>query len=131
MKTHAPTRGEIREAAHAVVELAVLSLRPEYLCWSKTINLSLTEFAWNTACGDPLASWVSDEDPRLVELHERLVQTRRTKWPDTTCLIVGLDVRRSGDEALFTFDLTWDDGETMHPCEIAWDPAGVAPSSQN
>jgi len=116
-----PGEATIRKAAQAVVELATLALEPQYLIWDKVVNLGVVEGVWNAASFGDEAKLVLPEDERLAGLIERLIRVRRTRWPHVDSVVFGLDMRHADGEVLFAFDLTFDGGDTFHPCEIAWD----------
>ncbi len=46
-------------------------------------------------------------------------------------LLLDLDIRHERGELLFTFELSWDQGETFHACEIAVDFAICGPVGWN
>lgn len=126
-----PTDPEaIRTAAHAVVEYATVAFQIEFLRWDKTVNLGVAEMVWNahSAGVDPHVD--PQTEPELIALFERLGQVRRLRWGEERFLVFGLDVRYEDDDILFTFDLTWDDGRTFQPCEIAWDIPVAEPDGQ-
>ena len=131
MRTTRQSKRTIRRAADAVVEYAIVSLQAEFLVWEKHVNLGVAELVWNAhsfgTCEPPAAV----SSPVMTALIERLTHMRRTKWPDEKFVVLGLDVRHRHGDLLFRFDLTWDEGETFQPCEIAWDPLGVSPTLAN
>lgn len=126
-----PSPERIKAAADDVVEFALLSLVPEFHLWEKTVNLHVAELVWNAhACRAPFP--ITDPpEPALTRLIERLASARQTRWGEQPFLVLGLDVRHEDGEIFFTFDLTWDDGESFHACEIAVDFEVAGPTALN
>jgi len=126
-----PSEAKVLEAARAVVELATLALEPEYLVWDKSVNLGVVEGVWNAASFGDEARLVLPADGHLAGLIERLMRVRKKRWPKVDFLVFALDMRHEGEEILFTFELTFDEGESFHPCEIAWDMPLAGPADRN
>jgi len=117
-----PTRLVLKSAADAVVEFALISFEERFLLWNKDVNLGVAQRIWNAfpSKGDPLLAGVSPE-PELAALIERLAEARASRWHRTRVRMFGLDVHVVAGELVFDFDLTWDEGESFHPCEITVD----------
>lgn len=111
----------IKAAADAVVEYTLIAFEERFLLWEKLVNLGVAERVWNAhVLGvDPLALGTFTE-PAFAKLTRTLVRARE-RWAQETFLVFGLDINHRGGEMLVTFDLTWDDGESFQPCEIAVD----------
>jgi len=130
-----PTRSSqtIKAAADAVVEYTLISFEPRFLLWEKLVNLGVAERVWNAhALGaDRGTAGVPSEaelaEPEFAELMRTLARARK-RWARETFLVLGLDIHHRGGEVLITFDLTWDEGETFQPCEIAVDFCLVGPA---
>jgi hypothetical protein len=118
----------IRHAADSIVEFAILAFAPEFLRWDKTVNVGTAELVWNFHGTDIRPPAEEPDDPVFEALVERLVRARRTRWGDEEFLVLGLDAHREGDRLFFTFDLTWDEGETCQACKIEWVLGGAEPA---
>ena len=121
MSQTAPSHASIKKATDAVVEYALLSLEPEFLRWEKDVNMEVAELIWNAGgLGiNPSGFYAPGGD--LSKLAKALCKARRTKWPDEDVWLLNLDVRIEDGEITFTFDLSWDEGETFQACKIAVD----------
>ena len=121
MKTQPITSRQLRAAGDAVAEFAMISLRPEYLCWTKDVNFTIAEFTWNLrghSMGKPLLF-----DPRLHDMVQRLTRARQGRFAEHVFDIVGLDAHREGNSMVLTFDVTWDEGLTYRPLAIRVGPS--------
>lgn len=131
MQPSRPPPSTVKAAADAVVEFALISLEPEFLLWVKTVNLRVAELIWNAhSCGGP-APFADPPEPALTRLIDRLSRARATRWGEERFLVFGLDVDSDDVDITFTFDLTWDEGHSFHPCEIAVDFPLAGPSTLN
>lgn len=131
MRSVEATPTVIEAAANAVVEFAIVSLQAEFLRWDKDTNLGIAEMIWNAWSaepGDVLAmGWIEE----YTDLVERLIEVRRTRWPDERVFVFGLDALHRDGGLFFRFDLTWDEGETFQPCEIEWVMCTQDPTQTN
>ena len=121
-----PQSDVLNAAAHAVVEYALVSLEPEFHRWEQSVNLRAAQCVWNARSMGWDPPDPPSRDPALAELIARLARVRSTRWKDEVFLVLALDVRHEDGEVFFTFDLTWDEGDTFHPCEIALDHSIVS-----
>ena len=121
MNNPAKSRETIKAAADAVVEYTLISFEARFLLWEKMVNLGVAERIWNAhARGiDPLTVG-SFSEPAFAELVRTLAQARQ-RWAEETFQVHGLDIQHRGGELLVVFDLTWNEGESFQPCEIAVD----------
>jgi hypothetical protein len=118
----APTcRDTVKAAADAVVEFALIAFEPEFLLWEKDVNLRLAELIWNSGGSDPFAMLPAESELALATLADRLARARRERWGEETFLVLGLDLHYENHDFIFTFDVTWDAGETFRACEMAVD----------
>ena len=141
MSHRTPPRERIQTAAFDLVEFALVAFEPEFLRWDKDVNLGVAEMIWNLySAGMDVAvapCTCTHEQlqvtPRLDvdDLVERLEHVRRSRWGHQLVMVLGLDVRAQGWELVFSFDLTWDDGQTLHPCEITWGQEAPQPEALN
>ena len=131
MSQHLASLDTLKQATHAVVEYALLSLEPEFLRWEKTVNMEVAELIWNAErLGiDPSGFYASGGD--LSELARTLCDARRTQWPDEDVWLLNLDVHIEDGEITFTFQLSWDEGETCQRCKIAVDEGFGTPEQRN
>ena len=132
MSRSSPSQKRLRTACASVVELATLSLRPEYLRWERQVNLGAAELIWNYGGHDlglPILGPV--DDPAFAAMCEHVARVRRDRWPDEDFMVVQLEAHTRQLEIVFQFELTFDEGRTFHPCEIVWDPRGVQQSTLN
>lgn len=126
-----PSNARMKAAADAVVEYALIAFQEEFLLWEKDVNLEVAEFVWN-AGGVNLESWIPRPGkPSLSGLVETLCRARRVRWGKEEFILLNLDSRHEEGEFLFTFDLSFDDGESLHACEIAVDFILAGPSDTN
>lgn len=132
MSLNAPSTSALKTATDAVVDYALRSLEPQFLCWTKEINMQVAEFVWN--CGginlDPRVFHAPGGD--LPAMVRKLCRARR-KVPREVdeVMLLGLDVHHERGEMLFTFDLSWDEGESFQPCRIVVDHSPQGDGSQN
>ena len=135
MSKSRPSRARLRAAANVVVEYALIALQEEFLLWDKDVNLEVAEFVWN-AGGMNLESWVPRPgEPSFSDLVATLCRARRLRWAQEEFLLLNLDSRLDprpdGEDLLFTFDLSFDDGKRLHACEIAVDLTVAGPTDVN
>lgn len=121
-----PPAHAIQAATDAVVEYALLSLQQEFLCWEKDVNMRVAEFVWNAGGRNLDPSVFSAPGGDLPDLVRTLCRARRAVPPESDdVLLLGLDVHDERGEIHFTFDLSWDEGDTFQACKIAVDfPVG-------
>ena len=121
MSQHLAPLDTLKKTTDAVVEYALLSLEPEFLRWEKDVNMEVAELIWNAGgLGiNPSGFYAPGGD--LSKLAKALCKARRTKWPDEDVWLLNLDVRIEDGEITFTFDLSWDEGESFQACKIAVD----------
>lgn len=128
----APSREALETATDAVVEYALKSLEPEFLRWSKDVNMMVAEVVWN-AGGEHLDQGIFyAPGGGLTALAHRLGRARR-KVPREIddVMLFDLDVFHEGGEICFTFTLSWDEGESLQPCRIVVDESVQGDGSQN
>ena len=127
-----PPRSVAKTAADAVVGYALEALAPEFQLWTKVVNMSVAEFIWN-AGGlnlDPSVFHAPGGD--LSALVRRLCELRRevpAEFDDV--MVLDLDVGTRDGEIVFRFQLSWDLGRNVQPCEITVDPAPFPPVHAN
>ena len=131
MRTTTPTRRIMKASTDALVEFALISFEEEFLLWEKSVNLSVAELVWNAHDRgvDPREATASR--PALKPLVQRLMRARRIRWRAEKFLVVDLDFNHTQGDLVFTFRLTWDEGETFVPCEIAVDLNIAGPTDLN
>jgi len=132
MSLRAPSGSALKTATDAVVAYALKSLAPRFLCWTKDVNMQVAEFVWNAGGVnlDPKVFHAPGGDlPAMVRM---LCRARRGVPREVDeVMLLGLDVHHERGEILFTFDLSWDEGETFQPCEIAVDNSPQGSGKQN
>ena len=131
MKPINPSRRLIKAASDAVVEFALIAFEEEFLIWDKSVNLCTAELVWNAHVWGIDARDVQVAEPTLGRLVRTLMRARRVRWNTERFLVFELDVRHEEGEVLFSFRLTWDEGESFHPCEIAVDWNIACPAALN
>ena len=131
MSQHIASLDTLKKTTDAVVEYALISLEPEFRCWEKAVNMEIAEFVRNTGGRNLDPSVFQSPGGDLSFLVKALCHARRTRWPDAEVLLLGLDVHREHDEIVFTFDLSWDEGETFQACEIVVDHGHGSPTQRN
>ena len=131
MSHHLAPFDTLKKATDAVVEYALISLEPEFLCWEKDVNMEVAELIWNAhGMGiDPSGFYAPGGD--LSKLARALCDARRARWPDEEVWLVNLDVHVEDGEITFTFDLSWDEGETLQACKIAVEDGYGTPEQRN
>jgi len=122
MDTFVADPAVIDAASNAVTEFLTVAFQEEFLRWDKDLNLGIAEMVWN-ACsarrdGPVEMGWA----PEYQDLVEHLMRVRETRWPRERVLVFDLDARVVDGEIVFSFDLSWDDGEMFQPCEMTWVP---------
>jgi len=132
MQPTIPPRSALRTATDAVVGYALEALAPGFLLWTKDVNMNVAEFVWN-AGGlnlDPSVFHAPGGD--LSALARRLCEVRRKVPAEVDdVMLLDLDVHHEDGELVFTFRLSWDDGETFQPCQITVEQGPVAPVDAN
>ena len=132
MSLNAPSTSALKTASDAVVGFALRSLAPEFQCWTKEVNLQVAEFVWN--CGginlDPCVFHAPGGD--LPAMVRALCNERRNVPRDIDpVMVLGLDVHHELGEVFFTFELSWDEGETFQSCRIVLDDSPFGDGSLN
>lgn len=120
MKQTLPSPQVLKAATDAVVAYALHALAPEFLCWDKGVNMEVAEFVWNAGGRrlDPSVFRAPGGD--LSALVRVLCRERRGVPAEIDdVLLLGLDVDHEHGEMFFTFELSWDKGETFTACKIA------------
>jgi hypothetical protein len=131
MSHHLAPLDTLKKATDAVVEYALISLEPEFLCWEKDVNMEVAELIWNADGLGINAAGFYSQGGDLSRLARALCEARRTRWPDEDVWLINLDVHIEDDEITFTFDLSWDEGETLQPCKIAVEDGYGTPEQRN
>jgi len=122
MNPKAPPQSALKTASDAVVEYALHALEPEFLCWTPEVNMEVAEFVWN-AGGlnlDPAVFHAPGGD--LPAMVRRLCELRRKVSREVDeVMLLGLEAQHENGTLFFTFELSWDEGETFHACRIEVD----------
>ena len=122
-----PSRSVVEAAANAVVEYSLHALAPEFMLWTKDVNMEVAEFVWNTGGRNLDPSGFHAPVGDLSALARRLCEARREVPAEIDdVLLLDLDVHHHNDKVSFTFRLSWDAGKTFQPCKIIVDGLGVA-----
>ncbi len=127
-----PPRSVVQTASDAVVGYAIESLAPEFQRWTKHVNMHVAEFIWNAGGRhlDPSVFHAPGGD--LSALARRLCEVRRKVPAEVDdVMLLDLDVHHRNGEIVFTFQLSWDLGQTLQPCEITVDMSHAHPASAN
>jgi hypothetical protein len=124
MNTPFPSDAQMQAGSDAVVELALLAFEERWLRWTADVNCAAVQFAWNsTMPGERVLAqgFGPGADPALRRLIRLLESERRRRWPTLRCLVSDLAIRVVRGEIVFRFDLSYDDGDHVRPCEIVVD----------
>lgn len=116
-------RAQVRRDADKVVEFLLLAFEERFLRWEASLNCSVAEMVWNAASLSPgeLPLAVGGRDPAVGELIDALFAERHRKWKDETFLVFDVTARAKRRNLVFRFDLSWDQGASVNPCEITVD----------
>ena len=133
MKPIRPSLETLKSATDAVVEFALIAFQMEFLRWTPSVNCTIAAMMWNTCRGgrEPDA-FGAPLDAELERLMQILARSRTTRWAadEFEFEVEDLEVHTEDGEMVFTFRLTWDEGESFWPCEIVVDQP-VLPSALN
>ncbi len=122
MQPTIPAGTDLKETTDAVVEFALFALREEFLRWDKSVNMGVAEMVWNAGLYEPEPTAFGAPGDRVLDgMMRRLMRERTTRYKHQSCIVLELDVNSAIGELVFTFALTWDEGESFQPCEIAVD----------
>ncbi len=123
---------DIQAAADAVTEYLTVAFQPEFLKWDKLVNLAIAEMVWNAHTDEQRGGVPRVHvDASLRELHDRLRDVRRTRWPDADWSVMRTGALVEREHVVFTFDLWWDDAGYCQPCEMTWVQRVAGPVDMN
>ncbi len=122
MKKFIKPEDVVLKEANAVVQFTLIAFEPGFLKWDKETNLQVAEFIWNCGNGKLGTAAVPGEDPDMRKLIRKLRRARTSTYRKLDSFVLDLDIRLDVADWIFTFNLSWDEFDTLQPCEIVWTP---------